>query len=124
LKPIKIGEKMNTGTFSLSLAVSDIDKSLTFYSQMGFTVIDGGHTNPGFPDSETMKWRILENESVKLGLFQGMFEGNILTFNPSDVKSIFEKLKINGNTFVQELNGGNVCMLQDPDGNMLMFEQH
>lgn len=115
---------MNTGTFSLSLAVSDIDKSLTFYSQMNFTVIDGGHINPGFPDSETMKWRILENESVKLGLFQGMFEGNILTFNPSDVKSIFEKLKNNGNTFVQELNGGNVCMLQDPDGNMLMFEQH
>ena len=73
---------MNLGNFSISLSVKDINKSVDFYENLGFEVIDGGHTSKGFPDTDTMKWRILSHESVKIGLFQGMFEKNTLTFNP------------------------------------------
>ena len=73
---------MNLGQFSVSLAVKDIAASLEFYEKFGFEVIDGGHMNEAFADSDTHKWRILKNESAAIGLFQGMFDENILTFNP------------------------------------------
>lgn len=119
---------MNLGKFSLSLAVKDLDTSLEFYLKLGFQVIDGGHRNDGFPDSETMKWRILENPSVKIGLFQGMFDKNILTFGPSDLLAIQRELKSAGIRFDHEApedgSAGHLsAILTDPDGNQIMFDQ-
>lgn len=116
---------MKLGKFSLSLNVKDIRKSLDFYEKMGFTVIDGGHINESFKDSDQMKWRILEHESLKLGLFQGMFDQNILTFNEGDVLSIQEKLKSGGIAFIKEANSSEPhtsAMLSDPDGNTILLE--
>lgn len=116
---------MKLGKFSLSLNVKDINKSLDFYEKMGFSVIDGGHTNESFKDSDQMKWRILEIESLKIGLFQGMFEQNILSFNEGDVLSLQEKLKSKGVVFIKEANSNEQhisAMLSDPDGNTILFE--
>lgn len=119
---------MDLGKFSLSLTVKNIEASLDFYTKLGFEVMDGGHVNADFADSETMKWRILENASLKIGLFQGMFEHNIITFSPNDVLSIQEKLKSLGIAFVKEaqadIPGGFVsAILSDPDGNQIMMDQ-
>jgi predicted lactoylglutathione lyase len=119
---------MNLGNFSLSLVVKDVAKSLSFYETLGFRVIDGGHINTGFADTDTMKWRVMEHESVKIGLFQGMFEKNILSFTPSDVLGLQEYLKKSGINFQKEAvadspNGFISAMLQDPDGNQIMFDQ-
>ena len=119
---------MNLGNFSISLNVKDIDASVGFYEKLGFKVIDGGHTNQGFADNDTMKWRILENPSVKIGLFQGMLENNILTFNPGNVIEIQSALKNNGITFIKEANENSrdayvSAILADPDGNQIMLDQ-
>lgn len=119
---------MELGNFSISLAVKDIDKSLGFYEKLGFKVIDGGHINKGFADSDTMKWRILESPSVKIGLFQGMFKENILTFNPKNVLEIQSNLKQNGVAFIKEADenptdGYISATLSDPDGNQIMLDQ-
>lgn len=118
---------MNLGPFSISLAVKDIEKSLSFYELLGFKVIDGGHINEGFRDTDESKWRILEHESVKIGLFQGMFEKNILSFNPPDVRKIQQTLKKAGVKLSQEADesgsGPASIMLEDPDGNQMMFDQ-
>jgi len=118
---------MNLGTFSLSLKVKSIEESIDFYSKLGFKIIDGGHQNEVFPDTAQMKWRILQHESLKIGLFQGMFEQNILTFHPNNVLEIQQKLKIEGITFVKEAvensTEENSAILTDPDGNQIMLEQ-
>ncbi len=119
---------MNLGTFSLSLSVKDITISQIFYENLGFQVIDGGHMHQGFPDSDKMKWRILENQSLKIGLFQGMFEKNIITFNPTDVLTIQKDLKEKGVPLIKEADpnstGGMLTtILQDPDGNQIMLDQ-
>ncbi len=82
---------MVLGIFSLSLAVTNMEKSLAFYSKLGFVVIDGGHMNSEFPDQGEMRWRILTHESLKIGLFQGMFDENIKSFTVI----LEENLKIN-----------------------------
>jgi len=119
---------MQLSHFSLSLSVSDIKASLTFYEKLGFKVIDGGHINEGFKDTEDMKWRIVENDVLKLGLFQGMFAENMLTFNPPNVHEIQEQLKLKGIKFSKEApeasqDGYVSAMLEDPDGNKIMFDQ-
>lgn len=118
---------MQLGTFSLSLNVADIGESLSFYEILGFKVIDGGHINEGYPDTEETKWRILEHDAVKIGLFQGMFAENILTFNPSDVRSIQRRLKEAGISLSEEADedgdGPAFITLEDPDGNQIMFDQ-
>lgn len=118
---------MKLGTFSLSLTVANIEKSQAFYELMGFKVIDGGHMNDGFRDTDTSKWRILEHESVKIGLFQGMFEKNILTFNPPDVRALQKILKSGGVHIFEELDetgsGPASIMFEDPDGNQIMLDQ-
>lgn len=116
---------MNLGVFSLSLKVEDMEKSLKFYEALGFTVADGGHKNMDFPDHETLKWRLLEHESVKLGLFQGMLDGNVLTFHPKDVLSIYYGVKGN-DAIVQDeahVNEHQSFTIKDPDGNVIMFDQ-
>jgi len=110
------------------LNVKDLARSLDFYEKMGFRVIDGGHQDPSFKDTATMKWRLLENESVRLGLFQGMFPENILTFSPHRVVSVQQELQARGLVFVQEavedpISGHATAMLVDPDGNEILFDQ-
>lgn len=117
---------MDLGTFSVSLTVKDVEVSQSFYEKLGFEVIDGGHQNTGFPDTDSMKWRIMSNDAAKLGLFQGMFDHNILTFNPSDVLSVQHKLKNEGVVFTKEADassGMTSAFLKDPDGNPIMFDQ-
>lgn len=117
---------MNLGKFSLSLNVKDIDKSIQFYTHLGFEIIDGGHVNEIFKDNETMKWRILKNSSVTIGIFQGMFDQNILTFYPTDLMTIQSRLKTNDVSFIKEAkeNGAmKITIILDPDGNQIMLEQ-
>jgi len=117
---------MNLGSFSVSLCVKSIEASLHFYEMLGFTIIDGGHQNDSFPDTETAKWRILEGQRIKIGLFQGMFKDNILTFNPKNVIAIQNELKLNGVKFISEANTNSShpsAMASDPDGNMILFDQ-
>ena len=114
---------MEYGTHSLSLAVKDIQKSLEFYQKLGFKPIDG------FGSIED-KWLILQRGDYKIGLFQDMFEENIITFNPTDARSIYRDLKNKGIGFlmesptVHEEKGPCHFALADPDGNQILFDQH
>jgi len=109
---------MNVGALHLSLAVKDIKASRAFYETLGFSVFDG---------KETDNWLILRNGESTIGLFQGMFENNLLAFHPTDVRSIQRELKAQGVTFILEADettqGPAHCTLQDPDGNDIMIDQ-
>ncbi|WP_417464979.1 VOC family protein [Kordiimonas sp.] len=122
---------MNLGAFSLSLSVKDIAASQAFYEKLGFTVM-GGEREQG--------WLILKSPTCVLGLFQGMFEKNMLTFNPGwdsnaqpleqfmDVREIQKVLKSAGITLDSEADenatGPASFMLTDPDGNPVLVDQH
>jgi catechol 2,3-dioxygenase-like lactoylglutathione lyase family enzyme len=110
---------MNLGSFYVALAVKDIKASRTFYEKMGFAAFDG---------KEEDNWLMLRNGDVKLGLFQGMFEGNMLTFHPGDVRSIQKHLKQAGVAFMSEADetttGPAHAMLTDPDGNTILLDQY
>jgi len=122
---------MNLGAFSVSLSVSDIKASRDFYTKLGFEEIGG--------DIE-QNWLILRNREHVIGLFQGMFEKNTLTFNPGwdqqcgeiepydDVRDIQKQLKAAGVELVQEADesgqGPASCVLMDPDGNPVLIDQH
>ena len=109
---------MELGTFSVSLAVQDLKASRTFYETLGFASIGG---------DEAQGWIILTNGSAKIGLFQGMFEENILTFNPADVRAIQADLKEKGVGLVREAGDGDGpahVVLTDPDGNTILLDQH
>lgn len=84
--------------------------------------------NEGFPDGDTTKWRILSHESAKIGLFQGMFDHQIMTFNPTDVRSIQKDLKGKGVALIKEADesteGPEHIIMLDPDGNQIMLDQH
>lgn len=122
---------MNLGAFSISLAVKDIQASKAFYEKLGFQVFGG---------DITQNWLILKNGDHIIGLFQGMFEGNILTFNPgwdqnaqqldayTDVRELQRQLKAQGVEFVSEADesttGPASFMVLDPDGNPVLVDQH
>lgn len=122
---------MQLGAFSVSLAVKDIVKSKAFYENLGFKVFGG---------SQSENWLIMKNECTIIGLFQGMFEKNILTFNPgwdsnanslnefTDVRELQSKLKDSGIVFMSEADehssGPASFMIKDPDGNTILFDQH
>lgn len=122
---------MELGNFSLSLAVNDLAASKAFYEKLGFQQI-GGEAAQG--------WLILQSPSCVIGLFQGMFDKNTLTFNPgwdasgqtlesfTDVRDIQKQLKADGVTFVSEADettsGPASCMVLDPDGNPVLIDQH
>lgn len=122
---------MELGNFSLSLAVKDLAVSRAFYEKLGFAMI-GGNAEQG--------WLILKSPSCIIGLFQGMFEKNTLTFNPgwnasgetlesfTDVRDIQKQLKADGVVFVSEADettsGPASCMVLDPDGNPVLIDQH
>jgi catechol 2,3-dioxygenase-like lactoylglutathione lyase family enzyme len=122
---------MNLGAFSISLAVKDIQASKEFYENLGFKPFGG---------DITQNWLILKNGDHVIGLFQGMFEQNILTFNPgwdqdtqqldnfTDIRELQRKLKAQGVEFVSEADettaGPASFMVVDPDGNTILVDQH
>ncbi len=122
---------MELGNFSVSLNVKDINKSKEFYEKMGFKIF-GGDIN--------QNWLIMKNQTAVIGLFQGMFEKNILTFNPGwdanaeeleafmDVRDIQKKMKEQGIVLENETNergrGPGSIVVVDPDGNPILIDQH
>lgn len=112
------GHFMELGTFYLALAVQDIKAARAFYEKLGFAVFDG---------DEAQNWLMLRNGETKIGLFQGMFEKNLLTFHPADVRALQKALKAAGVTFVLEADettsGAAHATLVDPDGNPILFDQ-
>ncbi|MFD0958081.1 VOC family protein [Paenibacillus chungangensis] len=122
---------MKLGAFSVSLSVKDIYKSKLFYENLGFHVLGG---------DITQKWLIMKNESCIIGLFQGMFEKNILTFNPgwdengknldsyTDIRDIQKQLKAKGIKILSEADetseGPASFTIEDPDGNPILIDQH
>jgi catechol 2,3-dioxygenase-like lactoylglutathione lyase family enzyme len=122
---------MNLGAFSISLSVKDIAASRDFYGKLGFEPVGG--------DIE-QNWLILRNGDHVIGLFQGLFERNTLTFNPgwdqqcaetpefTDVREIQQALRDNGITLVSEADAGGSgpgsCVVVDPDGNPILIDQH
>ena len=122
---------MNLGSFSLSLAVKDLASSRDFYEKLGFESFGG---------DPQQNWLILKNGDHVLGLFQGMFEENILTFNPgwdqggkeiesfTDVRELQRELKNRGIALTSEADesttGPASLMISDPDGNLILIDQH
>ena len=122
---------MNLGAFSISLAVKDIAASRAFYEKLGFEQVGG------YP---TQNWLILRNGDTTIGLFQGMFERNTLTFNPGwtgqaetleefeDVREIQQSLRANGLDLASEADESTIgpasLTLVDPDGNPILVDQH
>lgn len=122
---------LELGNFSVSLAVKDLAASRKFYEALGF------ETKGGMPEQN---WLILQNGTTTIGLFQGMFPNNILTFNPgwnhkaealdtfTDVRDIQAKLEAAGLTLVQRADpdstGVASLMVVDPDGNGILIDQH
>jgi lactoylglutathione lyase len=122
---------MKLGAFSVSLAVKDLEASRQFYEKLGFT---------RFAGDPSQNWLILKNGDHVIGLFQGMFEKNMLTFNPgwdndarplaefTDVRELQRQLRADGVAFVSEADesttGPASFMVVDPDGNPVLVDQH
>ena len=122
---------MILGAFSVSLNVKDIKTSKSFYENLGFRVFGG---------DVSQNWLIMKNDSCTIGLFQGMFEKNILTFNPgwdenatkldsfTDVRELQRKLKTKGVKIETEADeetpGPASFVVVDPDGNPILVDQH
>ena len=122
---------LDLGAFSISLSVKDIAASRAFYETLGFAETGG---------NQAQNWLIMRNGERVIGLFQGMFEGNILTYISmwnqmaqdvegfTDVRDIQERLKSAGLTLAKEADasttGPESIMLSDPDGNVILIDQH
>jgi len=122
---------LKLGAFSISLSVKDIKASKAFYESLGFSDLGG------VPDEN---WVIMKNGETVIGLFQGMFEGNMMTFNPGwdqaaqplddfdDIREIQKHLKAEGIALDMQADesttGPASMMLKDPDGNMILVDQH
>ncbi|GMU66295.1 MAG: hypothetical protein AMXMBFR36_25690 [Acidobacteriota bacterium] len=122
---------MQLGAFSVSLAVKDLAASRAFYEKLGFATLGG---------DASQNWLILKNGDVVIGLFQGMFEKNMLTFNPgwdqnakpvptfTDVREIQTRLKAQGLALATEADesttGPAHLVVVDPDGNPILIDQH
>ncbi len=122
---------MDLGAFSISLAVRDLEASRVFYAKLGFTVFAG---------DAAQHWLILKNGAHTIGLFQGLFEKNMLTFNPgwdssagtletfTDVRELQRRLKAQGVPLTSEADetttGPASFVVLDPDGNPILVDQH
>lgn len=122
---------MKLGAFSISLTVKDIAASRAFYEKLGFSVVGG---------NQVENWLILRNDQATIGLFQGMFDRNTLTFNPGwgsqsetleefeDVREIQKQLKANGVSLAESADesttGPAYITMLDPDGNPVLIDQH
>ena len=121
----------NLGNFSVSLAVKDIKASKAFYEKLGFTEVSG---------KLEQNWIVLQNGYARVGLFQGMFDKNLMTFNPgwtkeketltdfTDVRDLQRTFKERGIAPApaadESTTGPAYFMIKDPDGNTLLFDQH
>jgi lactoylglutathione lyase len=122
---------MELGNFSVSLAVKDIEVSKLSYQKLGFTVFAG---------DQSQNWLIMKNGAHNIGLFQGMFDKNVLTCNPgwssdagalrefTDVRELQRQLKASGVNMITEADesstGPASFMIVDPDGNTILVDQH
>ena len=122
---------MKLGAFSVSLTVKDIHTSKAFYEKLGFESFGG---------DITQNWLIMKNGDCVIGLFQGMFEKNMLTFNPgwsqnaenlesfTDIRDIQKQLKVDGIELLTEADetteGPASLIVKDPDGNPILLDQH
>ena len=122
---------MRLGNFSVSLAVKDIAASRAFYEKLGFEMVAG---------DQSQHWVVLQNEHARIGLFEGMFKKNMLTFNPGwdgnkntladfeDVRELQKTLKARGiapdPAADEATTGPAYFMLTDPDGNPILVDQH
>ncbi|MFH2038806.1 MAG: VOC family protein [Chloroflexota bacterium] len=122
---------MDLGAFSISLTVKDIKASKSFYQKLGFSIFGG---------DITQNWLIMKNGNSIIGLFQGMFDKNMLTFNPgwdmdanelnsfTDIRSLQTQLKELSVEFVSEADQGSTgpasFIILDPDGNPILVDQH
>lgn len=122
---------MDLGAFSISLSVKDLDASRAFYEALGFQITGG---------DAAQNWLVLRNRNIVVGLFKGMFEGNWLTFNPgwdqqaqpvpafTDVRQLQAALDARGiplSTRAEADSSGPAhLMLSDPDGNVILVDQH
>jgi lactoylglutathione lyase len=122
---------MDLGTLSLSLAVKEIEVSRAFYENLGFITVGG---------DASQNWLIIRNNQHTIGLFQGIFEKNVMTFNPgwdaqceplesfTDIREIQKRLKASGVDLLEEVDESTIgpasCMLFDPDGNPILIDQH
>ena len=122
---------MELGAFSISLSVHDIEESKVFYQKLGFEKIGG---------EQSQNWLILRNGDHTIGLFQGMFEGNIMTFNPgwdkdcktlasyTDVRELLKEFEAQGVDIIQKSttgeSGPSSFSIKDPDGNSILIDQH
>ena len=122
---------MELGAFSISLSVHDIEESKVFYQKLGFEIIGGEQSN---------NWLILRNGDHTIGLFQGMFEGNKMTFNPgwdkdcktlasyTDVRELLKEFEAQGVDIIQKSttgeSGPSSFSIKDPDGNSILIDQH
>lgn len=122
---------MDLGAFSVSLSVKDLDASKRFYEKLGFVQFHG---------DASQGWVILKNADHVIGLFQGMFENNTLTFNPgwdgdakpvdpfTDIRDLQRRLRDQGVQFVLEVDesgsGPGSFIIEDPDGNPILVDQH
>ena len=130
--PASETKPMDLGNFSVSLNVKDIKASMAFYEKLDFKVVAG---------KLEQKWIVLQNGNARIGLFQGMFDKNIMTFNPGwtkdketmkefqDVREIQRTLKARGITTItpeadEKTEGPAYFKVTDPDGNALLFDQH
>ena len=122
---------MELGCFSISLTVKDIKKSLAFYEQIGFTIYAG---------DIKQNFLILKNGNTNIGIFQGMFDNNIMTFNPgwdqdansiddfADVRKLKQDFEQQGieiaHQSIDSEKGPGSFSIKDPDGNIILFDQH
>ncbi|MEC4727225.1 VOC family protein [Shewanella sp. D64] len=122
---------MELGAFSVSLSVKNIEDSKVFYQKLGFKVVGG---------DQSQNWLIVRNGDHTIGLFQGMFEGNIMTFNPgwdkscqtltsyTDVRVLLKAFEAQGVEILQKAidgeSGPSSFSVQDPDGNAILVDQH
>ena len=122
---------MNLGASSVSLSVKDITKSKSFYEDLGFQILGG---------DITQNWLIMKNDNCVIGIFQGMFEKDILTFNPgwnqnandldsfTDIRDLQKQLKAKGIKMLTEADETSVgpasFTIEDPDGNPILVDQH
>jgi len=122
---------MELGAFSISLSAKDLEVSKSFYEKIGFQVFGG---------DMAQNWLIMKNGDHTIGLFQGMFEKNIMTFNPgwdkncntldtfTDVRDLQREIKARGIKIESEADesttGPASCIVTDPDGNPILIDQH
>ncbi|QPG04556.1 VOC family protein [Salinimonas marina] len=122
---------MELGAFSVSLAVKNLEASKRFYQKLGFEIVGG---------EPSQNWLILRNQQHTIGLFQGMFEHNIMTFNPGwnsqcealesfcDIRQLLTHFEAQGIDIVQQsvagATGPGSFSIKDPDGNAILFDQH